>query len=159
LNEVVRGVNFLSYLFASFVAGYVMMGVDFMLDGFMGLFGTYKTYIELIKLWGVFKGFEDWVMALGHTLNSSVLALVFVHPKIYMALPFKNGLLKGLVFGTLWHIVVLFSLVVTAFGGAPFMKGFLSMGVSEHISLLILHIMWGTVLGLLYTPPQKINTH
>ena len=40
MSEIVRGVNFKSYLFASLVAGYVMMGVDLMLDGFLGLFGT-----------------------------------------------------------------------------------------------------------------------
>ena len=159
MSDVVKGVNFLSYLFASFVAGYVMMGVDLILEGFLGLFGTYKTYIELIKLWGIFKGFEDWIMALGHTLNSFVLALAFVHPKVYEALPSGSGLIKGLIFGFLWHVLVVLVLIITAFGGAKFMKGFLNMEIGEHISLLILHIVWGAVLGLLYMPPKQGSIH
>ncbi len=151
--------NFWSYLFASLVAGYVMMGVDLMLDGFLGLFGTYKTYIELIKLWGIFKGFEDWVVAIGHMLNSVVLALAFVYPTIYKKLPGKSGFLKGLSFGILWHIVVLIVLVITAFGGAGFMREFLSMPLREHVSLFLLHLVWGGVLGLLYVPiPSQSRT-
>ncbi len=147
--------NFKSYLFASLVAGYVMMGVDLMLDGFLGLFGTYRTYIELIKLWGIFKGLEDWVMAVGHMANSVVLALVFVYPTIYERLPGRKGLVKGISFGVLWHIVVLMVLVITAFGGARFIKEFLSMPLKEHVSLFLLHVVWGGVLGWLYT---KDNT-
>ena len=144
--------NFGSYLFASLVAGYVMMGVDLMLDGFLGLFGTYRTYVELIKLWGIFKGFEDWVMAIGHMANSVVLALVFVYPPIYARLPGRKGLVKGVSFGVLWHVVVLIVLLITAFGGARFMKEFLNMPLNEHVSLFLLHVVWGGVLGLLYVP-------
>jgi len=43
-----------------------MMGVDLMLDGFLGLFGTYKYYIGMTRIWGIFKGFEDWITVLGH---------------------------------------------------------------------------------------------
>ncbi len=152
---ILRGVNFGSYLFASFVAGYVMLGVDLMLDGFLGLFGTYRYYIQLIKIWGIFKGYEDLIMAIGHTLNSLVLALFFVHPKVYELLPTKNGFIKGISFGILWHILVLIVLVITAFGGSKFMKEFLSMPLRDHISLIILHIIWGGVLGLLYNPYKK----
>jgi len=157
LNEVVKGVNFPSYLFASLVAGYVMMGLDLMLDGFLGLFGTYRTYIELIKLFGIFRGLEDWIMAIGHTINSVVLALPFVHPAVYDRLPTRSGLIKGLVFGILWHILVLIVLVITAFSGAKFMIGFLNMPPQDHISLLILHMIWSATLGLLYNPPTNRN--
>ncbi|WP_457600704.1 hypothetical protein [Hydrogenivirga sp.] len=152
MNETIRGVNFSSYLFASLVAGYVMLGADLMLDGFLGLFGTYRGYIELIKLWGIFVGMEDWVMAAGHTLNSVVLALVFVHPKVYGTLPSRSGLLKGLAFGALWHLLVLLVLVITAYGGAKFMKEFLGMPFRDHLSLLLLHLVWGGTLGFLYVP-------
>ena len=154
MSEVVRGVNFASYLFASLVAGYVMMGVDLMLDGFLGLFGTYRGYIELIKLWGIFRGLEDWVMAVGHMVNSVVLALVFVYPSVYRRLPGRGGFVKGLSFGVLWHILVLIALVVTAFGGAEFMREFLRMPLSDHLSLFLLHLVWGGVLGLLYVPRE-----
>lgn len=152
MKEIIRGVNFPSYLFASLVAGYVMMGVDMMLEGFLGLFGTYKSYIELIKIWGVFRGVEDWVMVLGHMANSVVLAVLFVHPRIYYRLPGKSGLVKGLVFGIVWHVLVLLVLVITAFGGAVFMRKFLNTPLSEHISLLLLHLIWSGTLGALYEP-------
>ncbi|RLJ70187.1 hypothetical protein BCF55_0453 [Hydrogenivirga caldilitoris] len=147
-----KGVNFPSYIFASLVAGYVMLGVDLMLDGFLGLFGTYRGYIELIKIWGLFRGMEDWIMAAGHTINSVVLALVFVHPQVYRLVPPKNGLFKGLTFGAVWHLIVLFVLVITAYGGAKFMKEFLNIPLKDHISLFLLHLIWGGTLGLLYVP-------
>ena len=157
MDKVLKGINFPSYIFASLTAGYIMMGVDLMLDGFMGLFGTYRYYIELIKLWGIFRGMEDWIMATGHMLNSVLLALLFVHPKIYSSLPSNSGLIKGLLFGVLWHIVVLVFLVVTAFGGAKFMKEFLNMPLRDHISLLLLHLIWAGATGFLYNPPEELK--
>ena len=65
-------------------------------------------------------------------------------------LPTKNGFIKGISFGILWHILVLIVLIITAFGGSKFMKEFLNMPLRDHISLFILHIIWGGVLGLLY---------
>ncbi len=157
MSEIIRGVNFGSYLFASLVAGYVMMGVDLMLDGFLGLFGTYRTYVEIVKLWGIFKGLEDWVMAVGHMANSVVLALLFVHPSIYRRLPGRSGLVKGISFGALWHVVVLIALVITASGGARFMGELLHTPLREHVSLFLLHIVWGGVLGLLYVPSYDLD--
>ncbi|WP_461829745.1 hypothetical protein [Aquifex sp.] len=154
--QVIKGVNFLSYLFASFVAGYVMFGVDMMLDGFLGLFGTYEFYVNLLKELGLFKGYEDIAMVLGHQLNSMVLALFFVHPAVYFRLP-GNPFLKGLSFGILWHLLVLVVLFITAFGGAEFMKRFLGMPFSDHLSLFILHVVWGVCLGVLYEPPGDYN--
>lgn len=129
-----------------------MMGADLMLEGFLGLFGTYRHYIELIKMWGIFEGLEDWIMAIGHTINSVVLAVPFVHPAVYRRIPFSSGFLKGLTFGLLWHFLVLLVLLITAFGGAKFMREFLNMPLKDHISLFLLHLLWGGVLGVLYVP-------
>ena len=154
MSKVVRGVNFPSFLFASLTAGYVMAGVDMILEGFLGLFGTYRDYIELVKLWDMFKGYEDLATMTGHMLNSVVLALVFVHPSVYHRLPTRSGLIKGLTFGALWHLVVLFILFVTAFGGALFMKKFLSLSLNFHVSLFLLHLIWAGTLGILYVPEE-----
>ncbi len=156
MGEVVRGVNLPSYLFASLVAGYVMLGADLMLDGFLGLFGTYRGYIDLVKLWGIFRGLEDLVMVVGHTLNSFVLALFFVHPSVYNRLPTGNGLVKGITFGILWHLVVLLVLGVTASGGAVFMRELLNMPLKDHVSLFLLHLVWGGTLGILYVPKASL---
>ncbi len=155
MNDILKGVNFPSYLFASLVAGYVMLGADLMLEGFLGLFGTYRNYIEMIRLWGIFRGYEDVAMVVGHTLNSVVIALPFVHPRVYRLLPTRSGLLKGIAFGVFWHILVLIVLLITASCGAKFMKEFLSMSLPDHASLFLLHLMWASTLGLLYTPPKE----
>ncbi|HIQ48222.1 MAG TPA: hypothetical protein EYH58_01105 [Aquifex aeolicus] len=154
---IIKGVNFGSYLFASFFAGYVMMGLDLMLDGFLGLFGTYKYYIEMTKIWGIFKGLEDWITILGHMLNSLILAVVFVHPSVYFKLP-GNGLIKGFIFGLVWHVLVVVFLIITAWGGSEFMRAFLSMPLKAHISLFLEHLIWGMSLGLLYEPPKDYNS-
>ncbi len=155
--KVIKGVNFPSYLFASLVAGYVMMAVDMMFEGFLGLFGTYKDYIELIKIWGIFEGLEDWIMTAGHMINSVVLALFFVHPSVYFRLP-KNRLLKGLTFGVFWHILVILVLMVGTLGGSEFLKNFLFMDLRHHISLFILHMVWSLTLSILYFP-EKFKRH
>lgn len=77
--KVIEGVNFPSYLFSSLIAGYVMMAVDMMLDGFFGLFGTYREYLDTVRQFGLFDGYEGLAMAIGHTINSLVLALIFVN--------------------------------------------------------------------------------
>ncbi len=128
-----------------------MLAVDLMLEGFLGLFGTYRTYIELIKIWGLFRGLEDWIMVGGHMINSVVLSLVFVHPKVYRKLPGKLGLIKGLVFGLFWHLFVLTVISLSALGGSQFMKEMLDMPLRDHISLFVLHVIWGATLGVLYT--------
>lgn len=148
--RVINEVNFFSYLFSSLVAGYVMMAVDIMMDGFLGLFGTYREYLNIIKQFGMFNGFEDVIMILGHMINSVVLALFFVHPAVYRRLPFKVGMAKGIVFGAFWHVCVVLFLFITSLGGAKFSITMMSASLSSQVSLFLLHLVWGAVLGLLY---------
>ncbi|MGB9874112.1 MAG: hypothetical protein ACPLRS_03990 [Hydrogenobacter sp.] len=147
---MINEVNFPSYLFSSLVAGYVMMAVDIMMDGFLGLFGTYREYLSIVKQFGMFNGFEDVIMVLGHMINSVVLALFFVHPGVYRRLPFKSGIAKGIVFGTFWHVCVLIFLFITSLGGAKFSLTMISASLSSQVSLFLLHLVWGAVLGFLY---------
>ncbi len=157
MNEVIKGVNFLSYLFASLVAGYVMLGVDMMLEGALGLFGTYRHFIELTKDFGIMEGMEDLAMVIGHTADSVVLALFFVHPRIYRLIPSKSGALKGAIFGLVWSVIVEVVVFTLANLGSKFMEGFLNLPVAIHISILLLHLIWGTVLGILYNPPKPVQ--
>lgn len=127
-----------------------MMAVDIMMDGFLGLFGTYREYLNIIKQFGMFNGFEDVIMVLGHMINSVVLALFFVHPAVYRRLPFKSGIAKGTVFGAFWHVCVVLFLFITSLGGAKFSITMMSASLSSQVSLFLLHLVWGAVLGLLY---------
>jgi len=131
-----------------------MMGADLLLDGFLGLFGSYRLYLELIKSWGLFSGYEGLALSVGHTINSLVLALFFVDSRIYNTLPTPWGVSKGLVFGAVWHLLVLVFLFITALGGAKFSKTLFFAPLKEHITLFVLHLIWGAVLGFLYLPPK-----
>ena len=157
MNEVLKGVNFPSYLFASLVAGYVMLGADLMLEGTLGLFGTYRYFIELTKGFGIMEGMEDLAMVIGHTADSVVLALFFVHPRIYRLIPSKGGALKGAVFGIAWSFLVEVVVFTLARLGSGFMEGFLNLPLRIHISIFLLHIIWGTVLGILYNPSKHVQ--
>ncbi len=131
-----------------------MMGIDIMLDGFLGLFGTYVKYEDIVRHFGMFEGFEGLAVVIGHTINSSILSLVFVNPKVYSMLPGTSGLKKGLVFGVIWHVCVILFAFLTSQGGATFMRSLIYSSYSFHVSLFLLHVIWGAVLGYLYIPEK-----
>ncbi len=155
MGEVIRGVNFPSYLVASFLAGYVMMGVDLMLEGFLGLFGTYRDYMEFMRGWGIPEDQIFLFMAVGHQINSFVLGLFFVHPRVYPKIPLR-GLFKGLVFGFLWNVLAILVAMVSYMLGAEFMRLIASPDVRDLVSITLLHLVWGGVLGLVYNPPETV---
>ncbi|MDQ7039160.1 MAG: hypothetical protein Q9N26_08230 [Aquificota bacterium] len=151
MGEVIRGVNFPSYLIASFLAGYAMLGVDIMLDGFLGLFGTYRDYMEVMEGWGVPEEQVFLLMAVGHQINSFLLGIFFAHPAIYSRIP-SGGLIKGLIFGFVWNVLVFLVAIPLYLGGAEFM----GLILKDPLSLTLLHMIWGGVLGLLYSPPRSL---
>ncbi len=148
-----KGVNLPSYLVASFFAGYAMLGVDIMLEGFLGLFGTYRDYMRVMEGWGVPEDQVFLLMAVGHQLNSLLLGFFFVHPKVYRRIPFE-GFLKGAVFGLIWNFLALGFAGITGLLGAEFMKLIARADLESLVSLTLLHVIWGSVLGLLYDPPD-----
>ncbi|WP_148209113.1 hypothetical protein [Thermocrinis albus] len=147
---MIKGVNFPSYVFASLVAGYVMMGVDIMLEGFLGLFGSYRQYVEIVSYTGLFRGYEDLAMVIGHTFNSMIFAIFFVTPQVYHRLPSPWGAVKGLFFGICWHALALAFLVITSLLGARMSELMLPHHLHQHLTLLLLHVVWGVTLGALY---------
>ncbi|MDQ7056008.1 MAG: hypothetical protein Q9M89_05895 [Persephonella sp.] len=152
--SLIKGVNISSVLFAGFVAGYVMYVVDLALDGFLGLFGTYRIYKQWLVDAGLFTGFEDIALFLGHQFNGILFGFFFAHPFAYKKLP-GNLILKGFVFATLWHILVLIVSFFYGMLGARWLQALINMDFSSHISLYLLHIMWGITLSLFYRPPEE----
>lgn len=150
-TNLLEGVNIPSWILSSLLAGYTMYLVDLALDGWFGLFGTYKLYTNWLVEAGIFKGLEDIALFLGHELNSMFLSLFFVNPVFYNFLP-KNLLFKGLSFAVLWHIAVM--IVCTVFGltGSKWLYQLLTMSISDHISFFLLHIVWGLTLSYTYQP-------
>jgi len=151
LDEVIRGINFKSYLVASFLAGYAMLGADIMLEGLFGLFGTYREYMEVMKGWGIPEEQTFLMMAVGHQFNSFLLGLFFAHPSVYRRIPFE-GPVKGIVFGFVWNLLVFAVAFPLYVGGA----GFMGLIFKDPVSLTLLHLLWGGVLGLLYSPPKSL---
>ena len=150
-TNLLEGVNIPSWILSSLLAGYTMYLVDLALDGWFGLFGTYKLYTNWLVEAGIFKGLEDIALFLGHELNSMFLSLFFVNPVFYNFLP-KNLLFKGLSFAVLWHIAVM--IVCTVFGltGSKWLYQLFTMSISNHISFFLLHIVWALTLSYTYQP-------
>ncbi len=152
--NLTKGVNIGSVLFAGFVAGYVMYVVDLALDGFLGLFGSYKIYKQWLVDAGLFPGFEDIALFLGHQFNSILFGFFFAYPFVYRKLP-ENPILKGFVFATLWHILVLIVSLFYGVLGAKWLQALINMNFNSHVSLYILHLVWGITLSVFYRPLEE----
>ncbi|MBK3331958.1 hypothetical protein GWK41_02600 [Persephonella atlantica] len=152
--NLTKGVNIGSVLFAGFVAGYVMYVVDLALDGFLGLFGSYKIYKQWLVDAELFPGFEDIALFLGHQLNGMLFGFFFAYPYVYNRLP-SSLILKGGLFAVIWHILVLIVSGITGLLGSKWMSALIHMDVSGHITLFLLHLVWGITLSLFYKPPEE----
>ena len=149
--NLLEGVNIPSWILSSLLAGYTMYLVDLALDGWFGLFGTYKLYTNWLVEAGIFKGLEDIALFLGHELNSMFLSLFFVNPVFYNFLP-KNLFFKGLSFAVLWHIAVMIVCIAFGLTGSKWLYQLLTMSISDHISFFLLHIVWALTLSYTYQP-------
>jgi hypothetical protein len=140
---VIKGVNFRSLVFAAFAAGYVMFFVDHWFAGFLGLFG-------------LFPGTSNIWWMIEHHIDSIIISLLFAWPVVHTRLPGRRWL-KGLVFGIIWVILYFIVwLIARAAGASMFQQG--SMTAAIAISSLLLHTIWGLVLGVLYVPPTSSPT-
>ncbi len=128
--------------------------VDIALEGWSGLFGTYRLYRQWLIDAGLFTGIEDIALFLGHEANSIILSLFFVNPYFYNRLP-SNLFLKGIIFAVVWHIAVMIVVFITGIGGSVWMYSLLTMPLKDHISFFLLHIVWALSLSYTYIPEVK----
>ena len=135
---VIKGVNFWSFLFASQMAGWLMFLVDEIFAGWFGLFG-------------LFPGLKSPAWIIHHQIDSTLFAIPFVLPAVYNRIP-GGGFLKGLIYGFGWHVFVT---VVSFIGTAGGSKWFQPMQATAMISLFLLHLVYGAVIGFLYNPPES----
>jgi uncharacterized membrane protein len=133
-----KGVNFWSFIFASQVGAYAMVLLDEVYAGWLGLFG-------------LFPGLKDPAWFIHHQIDGTLFAIPFIF-FLWNKLP-GPGIVKGLIYGVLWHIFVVIVSIIGALGGAEWFKN--PMTVSAQISLIILHLVWGGLTGLLYDPEKK----
>ena len=148
-KSILEDINLLSLTIAGFVAGYLMFITDLALSGFLGLFGTYDIYKSWITSQNLFQGFEDIAIFLGHQINAIIFGFFLVYPKIWKFLP-QNRLIKGFIFATIWHLLVLVVSFIFGTLGSIWLKDLLKMGLNFHISLYLLHLVWGVSMALIY---------
>ncbi len=137
--EVIRRVNFWSFLFASQMGGWAMVVLD-------------EVYAKWFGLFGLFPGIKDMKWVFHHQVDSTLFSIPLVLPQVWDRLP-GPGLVKGLIYGVLWHIFVVVVSIVGSVGGAAWFQQ--PMPLSAQVSLFILHLVWGGVIGFLYNPPEE----
>lgn len=138
----IKGVNLKSLIVAGFVAGWMMYLMDRYFAGCLGLFGIYP-------------GTSDWGWMFTHHVESIIFAIPFAWPAIYKKLP-GSGWLKGLVYGLLWWIIINLILgYIGALIGATVIKEMQPTTAEMFISVMLLRLSWGLIIGTLYVPAKE----
>jgi len=146
-RETVKGVNFPSFLFASLIAGYAMLLVDYVFSGWFGFFGLYHYPDSRIGLSNPF-----WTLK--HEVQSIIFSLPYA--KHFLHVKFlKNRILKGMLYGIIFYVFTRIVGFVGMMGGAPWLVNFMVKPLEAHISSFVLHMVWGFFLGYLYNPPLE----
>ncbi|OGF55482.1 MAG: hypothetical protein A2Z21_06700 [Candidatus Fraserbacteria bacterium RBG_16_55_9] len=145
-----RTMNFLSVLAAGLIAGYAMAFVGYRMQGFLKLPRIDVSETGLIY-------FDDdgpsrwWIGMLAHEMDSVLFGLAFAG-LLYTHLP-GWGWLKGLIFGALLWLVVSLTAMIARAGGAKVFRTTMPMTMPHILANLLLHLIYGFVLGALYVPP------
>jgi len=134
---VIRGVNFWSFLFASQMGGYAMVLLD-------------EVYAKWFGLFGLFPGLSNPAWFIKHQIDATLFAIPLV--LLWSRIP-GPGIVKGLIYGVLWHIFVIVVSIIGAVGGAEWFQK--PMSLNAQISTFILHLVWGGLTGFLYNPEEK----
>jgi hypothetical protein len=132
-----KGANLWNFIFASQMGGYAMV----LLDG---------VYARWFGLFGLFPGLKDPAWFIHHQLDATLFAIPLA--LLWNKIP-GPGIVKGLIYGVLWHILVIVISLIGAFGGAEWFQR--PMTMNAQISTFILHLVWGGLTGLLYSPEER----
>ena len=132
-----KDANLWNFIFASQMGGYAMV----LLDG---------VYAKWFGLFGLFPGLKDPAWFIHHQLDATLFAIPLA--LLWNKIP-GPGIVKGLIYGVLWHILVIVISLIGAFGGAEWFQR--PMTMNAQISTFILHLVWGGLTGLLYSPEER----
>ncbi|MGB9874495.1 MAG: hypothetical protein ACPLRS_05965 [Hydrogenobacter sp.] len=134
---MLKGANLLNFVFASQMGGYAMVLLD-------------EVYAKWFGLFGLFPGLKNPTWFIHHQLDATLFAIPLA--LLWKLLP-GPGIIKGLIYGVFWHILVIVISLVGAFGGAEWFQR--PMTMTAQISTFILHLVWGGLTGLLYSPEER----
>jgi hypothetical protein len=147
---IIEGVNFLSVVFSGLIAGYAMAFVGYWMEGFCRL-----PRIDLSETALIYFD-EDgasrwWIGIIAHQIDSVLFSLAFAG-LFYAHLPGWGGV-RGLLFGVLlWLTVSLVALMGRMVGVKVFQRR-IRLTLPHSIANLLLHLLYGFILGALYVPP------
>ncbi|MEZ0361865.1 MAG: hypothetical protein ABWK04_08260 [Hydrogenobacter sp.] len=146
-GETIKNVNFPSFLFASLIAGYTMLLVDYVFSGWFGFFGLYHRPDSHI-------GLSNPYWTLKHEVQSVIFSLPYaIH---FVRIEFiKSHVLKGVLYGIIFYVFTRVVGFLGMVGGASWLVNFMDKPLEAHVSSLVLHIVWGFFLGYLYNPPSE----
>lgn len=141
-------INFWSVLISGLLAGYVMAFVGYWMEGVLGL----PRYD--VTLGGtVFLGQDRpgrWTLGfLVHEIDAVIFALIYAG-FLYNILPGADYL-KGLIFGVVLTVgIFVLATIGSVLGGKVFKA--IPNKPKDLLASLLLRVVYGVVLGLLYTP-------
>lgn len=146
---ILEGVNVPSIVVAGLVAGYAMALVGYWMEGFLKL-----PRVDLSEAGFIYLD-EDgpsrwWIGMLAHEIDSVIFGLAFAG-LLYVHLP-GWGWLRGLLFGIILWLMVSLAAIVGRIGGAKVFRTTMRMTPPHMVANLLLHLVYGFVLGALYVP-------
>lgn len=137
---------------AGFAAGYVMALGAYWLEGVFGIPRLDFGHTGMKYVGGEKPGF--WAVGiLFHLVDSVLLALLYA-AAAYPKLPERGSIVAGAVWGTgygvlLWLVLAML-VVMPLMGSGPF--GVRTRSVRPALASLVLHVVYGALLGGIYVP-------
>ncbi len=135
-------------IFAGFVAGYIKTLAGYWIEGVFGLPKVDSAAAGMKYLGGDKPGWW-WAGIIFHFFNSILFTLAYAwwfYPRAdWIAAPW----LRGVVWGILIMIVIPIILLGTI---GALSRQRMTGGVKQKVSLLIVYVIWGFVVGILYMP-------
>ncbi|MBI4345985.1 MAG: hypothetical protein HY553_03975 [Elusimicrobia bacterium] len=137
---------------AGFAAGYVMALGAYWLEGIVGIPRLDFGHTGIKYLGGEKPGF--WIVGIVfHLVDSVLLALLYavaVYPKLPMQADVIVGAIAGIAYAIVLWFVLAMLIVMTLMGSGPF--GVRSGSWKPAIASLVLHVVYGAILGGVYIP-------
>ena len=145
---VMGEINFWSVLISGLIAGYVMAFVGYWMEGIFGL-PRYDVTLGGTVFLGQDKPGRWTLGFLVHEMDAVIFAIIYAR-LLYDIIPGADYL-KGIIFGVGLTIAIFILATIGSIAGGKVFKA-IPNKPKDLLTALILRIVYGVVLGLLYTP-------
>lgn len=141
-------INFWSVLISGLIAGYVMTFVGYWMEGILGL-PRYDVTLGGTVFFGQDKPGRWTLGFLVHEADSVIFALIYAG-FLYNILPGADYL-KGIIFGVGLTVAIFVLATIGSVLGGKIFKA-IPNKPKDLLTSLVLRVVYGLVLGFLYTP-------